>query len=193
MYGTTRLEKDNPNDSQVFIENPYAYTGRIWEQETGLYDYRARYYSPETGRFLSEDPIGFGSGDMNFYRYAHSAPLNYIDPYGYSFASFMCNFSFAFNNGVKSGYYLGAAGTRFVIGGGITLVQIGTGYGRDAGAGASNYAFNTNYCSVKGRIWAEHKRNEWKKAVNKDLNYSMGYGAKSLMAFLGEDEFCQGI
>ena len=82
VYGTTRLEKDNPNDSQVFIENPYAYTGRIWEQETGLYDYRARYYSPETGRFLSEDPIGFLAGDFNNYRYVKDNPLIFVDPYG---------------------------------------------------------------------------------------------------------------
>ncbi len=82
VYGTTRLEKDNPNDSHEFVENPYAYTAREWEQETGLYYYRARFYAPETGRFLSEDPIGFNSGDSNFYRYVGNSPLMYSDPYG---------------------------------------------------------------------------------------------------------------
>ncbi|MCG8506344.1 MAG: hypothetical protein MI755_17200 [Sphingomonadales bacterium] len=38
--------------------NPYRYTGRRLDEETGLYYYRARYYSPIIGRFLSPDPIG---------------------------------------------------------------------------------------------------------------------------------------
>ena len=39
-----------------------AYTGREWDPETGLYYYRARYYDPKVGRFISEDPIGFAAG-----------------------------------------------------------------------------------------------------------------------------------
>lgn len=35
----------------------YAFTGREWDAETGLYYYRARYYDPRIGRFISEDPI----------------------------------------------------------------------------------------------------------------------------------------
>jgi RHS repeat-associated protein len=35
-----------------------AFTGREWDPEIGLYYYRSRYYSAESGRFLSEDPIG---------------------------------------------------------------------------------------------------------------------------------------
>ncbi|HKE59397.1 MAG TPA: RHS repeat-associated core domain-containing protein, partial [Pyrinomonadaceae bacterium] len=45
----------------------YTYTGREWDAEIGLYYYRARYYDPKTGRFISEDPIGFQG--MNFYVY----------------------------------------------------------------------------------------------------------------------------
>ena len=41
-----------------------------------------RHYNPDTGRFLSEDPIGFESGDSNFYRYVENNPLTFIDPYG---------------------------------------------------------------------------------------------------------------
>jgi RHS repeat-associated protein len=40
----------------------YAYTGREWDPETGLYYYRARYFDPKIGRFISEDPIGFEGG-----------------------------------------------------------------------------------------------------------------------------------
>ncbi len=38
---------------------PFRYTGRRYDTETGLYYYRARYYSSELGRFLQTDPIGY--------------------------------------------------------------------------------------------------------------------------------------
>ncbi len=44
----------------------------------------ARDYSPETGRWTAEDPIGFWSGDINFYAYCANDPVNYIDPSGLS-------------------------------------------------------------------------------------------------------------
>jgi RHS repeat-associated protein len=44
--------------------------------------YRARYYDPKIGRFLSEDPIGFDSRDPNFYAYVKNNPVNAIDPTG---------------------------------------------------------------------------------------------------------------
>ena len=54
----------------------------IQDSETGLYYYRARYYDPATSRFLSEDPIGFGRGQTNFYDYVANDPTNLIDPTG---------------------------------------------------------------------------------------------------------------
>ena len=59
----------------------YGFTGREWDPETGLYYYRARYYDPHSGRFISEDPIGFAAG-VNFYRYASANPTGFIDPFG---------------------------------------------------------------------------------------------------------------
>ena len=61
--------------------NPFKYTGREIEEETGLYYYRARYYDPEIGRFLNEDPIEFDGG-INFYAYVGNNPVNYVDPFG---------------------------------------------------------------------------------------------------------------
>jgi RHS repeat-associated protein len=60
--------------------NPYEYTGRE-NDGTGLYYYRARYYSPSTMRFLSEDPSGFGAGP-NFYAYTGDDPIDFVDPLG---------------------------------------------------------------------------------------------------------------
>lgn len=45
--------------------------------------YRARYYDPQSGRFVNEDPIGFDAG-INFYVYVKNGPLNLVDPTGTS-------------------------------------------------------------------------------------------------------------
>jgi RHS repeat-associated protein len=66
------------------LTNPFQYTGRESDPETGLYYYRARYYDPVAGRFLSEDPLRTGGGDMDFYRYSSDDPTNVSDPYGES-------------------------------------------------------------------------------------------------------------
>lgn len=50
-------------------------------RQTGFYYYRARYYDPKIGRFISEDPIGFRGG-INFYAYVENNPVNDTDPTG---------------------------------------------------------------------------------------------------------------
>ena len=59
----------------------FGFTGRE-EDGTGLLFYRARYYDPSRQRFLSEDPIGFGGGDVNLYSYTFNSPTNFTDPTG---------------------------------------------------------------------------------------------------------------
>jgi RHS repeat-associated protein len=64
------------------LVNPFRYTARESDTETGLYYYRARYYDPTTGRFPSEDPAGFSSDSLNFYGYVSNNPLVFSDPSG---------------------------------------------------------------------------------------------------------------
>ena len=65
-----------------WITQPFTYTGREFDQETGLYYYRARYYDAKAGRFITRDPIGFEGGDVNLYVYTGNNPINYVDPEG---------------------------------------------------------------------------------------------------------------
>jgi RHS repeat-associated protein len=63
------------------LTNPFRYTGRDFDPETGIYEYRMRYYDPNVGRFLSEDPIGFDGGP-DFYVYVRNSPVGLFDPSG---------------------------------------------------------------------------------------------------------------
>ena len=61
--------------------NPFRFTGREFDSETGLYFYRARNFAPNVGHFISQDPIRFGGG-VDFYVYVGNNPLTRIDPSG---------------------------------------------------------------------------------------------------------------
>jgi RHS repeat-associated protein len=71
-WGNLEIGADQPG---------YAFTGREWDPETGLYYYRARYYSPREGRFVSEDPFGIAFSS-NQYTYVGNRPIIMIDAYG---------------------------------------------------------------------------------------------------------------
>ena len=62
-------------------QSPYRFQGREFDQESGLYYFRARYYDPGSGRFICEDPAEFLGGD-NFYEFTLSNPVNRVDPLG---------------------------------------------------------------------------------------------------------------
>lgn len=56
--------------------NPFRYTGRDFDSDTNLYYYRARYYDASIGRFMSEDPLGFNSGN-DFYTYVRNDSVEF--------------------------------------------------------------------------------------------------------------------
>jgi RHS repeat-associated protein len=70
------------NATNVEFPSRYQFTGREYDNFTGLHYYRARFYDANLGRFISEDPIGFAGGDVNWYGYVKNRPLHSNDPLG---------------------------------------------------------------------------------------------------------------
>jgi RHS repeat-associated protein len=66
------------------LVNPILFASREFDAETSLYYNRARYLDPSTGRWTTQDPLGFAAGDANLYRYVGNNPVNMVDPSGLS-------------------------------------------------------------------------------------------------------------
>jgi RHS repeat-associated protein len=64
------------------VHQPVRFQGQYFDAETGLHYNRFRYYDPDVGRFVSQDPIGLAGGD-NLYAYAPN-PSGWVDPFGLS-------------------------------------------------------------------------------------------------------------
>jgi RHS repeat-associated protein len=86
-YGAVTITRNSEEQSSDPLGNPWMYTGRFNDEETGLYYYRARAYSPVTGRFLQRDPLGYGPG-ANLYAYCDASPAAHRDPLGLTRAAF---------------------------------------------------------------------------------------------------------
>ena len=78
-FGENRGDISN---SGAYFEQPLRLPGQYFDEETGLHYNLFRYYAPECGRFISQDPIGLAGG-LNLYAYAPN-PLLWIDPLGLS-------------------------------------------------------------------------------------------------------------
>jgi RHS repeat-associated protein len=63
------------------FDNRYTYTGREWDQALAMHFFRARWYDPLAGRFISRDPLGYVDG-MGLYPGYFAISLNQVDPLG---------------------------------------------------------------------------------------------------------------
>ena len=70
-------------DTTLNSINPYRFTSRVYDKESGLYYYRARYYDSKTGRFMQKDPLmEVMKKGKNLYVYVEDNPVNFVDPSG---------------------------------------------------------------------------------------------------------------
>ena len=71
-------------NQQEVVTQPFKFVGQfgVMTEDNGWYCMRARYYDPETHRFISQDPMGFDGGDVNLYAYALNNPVLFSDPLG---------------------------------------------------------------------------------------------------------------
>ena len=76
-YGVSLFDQES-------LTNSFGYVGQygVMEDAEDLVFMRARFYDSNLGRFVAEDPIGFGGGDALLYRYASGNPVQVIDPLG---------------------------------------------------------------------------------------------------------------
>ena len=76
------LEETQPGlNPEGYVSIPFLFQGQYYDHETGLAYNRFRYYDPELGRYISEDPIGLASGVLAFYSYVQN-PLVWGDIWG---------------------------------------------------------------------------------------------------------------
>ncbi len=89
VFGKILSIKDassNEITTTALLKTAYSFTNREWDEDSGLYYYRARYYDPHSGRFLTEDPHPGKQSNpqtaFNKYIYSGNNPTNFIDPDG---------------------------------------------------------------------------------------------------------------
>jgi RHS repeat-associated protein len=115
-----------------YVDVAFRYTGRYFDDETGLQNNLHRWYDASTGQWISEDPIGFAAGDANLNRYVGNEPTGYIDPAGLE--------SFGGDIGREFGYGGSGTNTETWRDRLEKLRAIGWGFTLGVGQGATNIA-----------------------------------------------------
>ena len=94
------------------LGNRYTFQGREYSWASGMYYFRARWYEPATGRFLSRDPIGLAGG-LNEHSFCGNSPLNFVDPFGLSQETLEFDYDYEWRrNLLKPGYIFDEHWTR---------------------------------------------------------------------------------
>jgi RHS repeat-associated protein len=192
----------NHIDTTGNVENPYRYAGYRWDEETGLYYLNARYYAPEIGRFITRDAFhGFVEDphSLNWYNYAHSNPVMFVDPSGYLALS-------AAAAGLGTTFWVPGIGQVLLVGTAvvvagiftfragswiynrvaeyITIIRVANSIPKDLMKGRTTVDLKKFRNSVRGRTakrsdsgweidrdYAGHKGSHWKLSARNEITY----------------------
>lgn len=124
------------------FKNPWRFQGRRFDEETGLYYFRARYLDPAQGRFVSRDPLGLWGdpGNLgNAYTYASGDPVNRVDPFGAWTLGVEVDVGGIFGLGVdiQVGYHIGYSSRHGFTAGPTVTIEGQIGFGASGGAALS--------------------------------------------------------
>ena len=153
-------------DATLNAINPYRFTSRVYDKESGLYYYRARYYDSSVGRFISKDPLRSELREgKNLYVYVGNNPVNYKDPRGtwcIGLSAAMASAYLAYTTSGVMGHTQGWRAHFFV---GCNMHRLGCGYWQtyywafmfEFTTLTLIYAFNPSINDISAALWG------WKK------------------------------
>jgi RHS repeat-associated protein len=153
--------------------NTQQFTGR--ENDGPLYYYRARYYIPTFGRFVSEDPAGYGGSGTNLYTYVQNDPINVADPSGENPLVAACAGGAIFNVGFNLiGNWLSSRKTTLgdVVGSAVA----------GCGAGLAGFGLGKFIGWVGGKILGAGEEIAANTAVDVAANRTAGKAAESILS-----------
>ena len=119
------FDENGNNISESAIGNRILFQGREYDCDTGFYYFRARWYDPDTGRWLSKDPIGINGG-LNQYVFCGNNPVMFVDPLGLWWSKDEWK---AAGSGFTEGWSRGGQGVINVFTGGLFVSDYGI-YGK---------------------------------------------------------------
>jgi len=165
------------------VQSNLRFPGQYFDDETGLHYNWHRFYDPETGRYVSADPIGLAGG-INLYAYAESNPIMFIDPFGLATAGM--NLYIGFGGEVsKTTTICCEGGTKYRV----TYWTIGGGVGGSGGArglgdavkklikGSANASTSSNIITLSDQGWTQGENNPCPKTrtyMKKKLSGGIG-------------------
>lgn len=178
----------NTTASGTPSDNSFQFTGRE-NDGTGLMYYRARYYSPELSRFISQDPIGFNGG-INFYAYVEGDPISGIDPLGLFCLSNgqMGAISGALGGAVSGGLGMASMGLPAALAGAFVGATVGgyVGWATAANPSAS-VGWNVGMATASGGVSSPNA------PVAGAMGAAVGWAAASSMASSGVSPNVSGV
>jgi RHS repeat-associated protein len=148
-------------DGTPAISNPLRFSSQYYDEESGLHYNTQRYYDPETGRYISRDPIEEGGG-LNTYLFAANDPFNRLDPFGLEWSTVNCH------------------QLQFKLGAGATVI-----IGFEASANLSGQMCDC--CNFNDNKNTYRARDYLKVAINSEVKLKIGLGGKVDLGVLGVD------